>query len=65
MEENVETVIDAIVMERARATTAWEVRVVVGEGMAVLSRVVLESALWRVDTVEVIGSVDGIVGLFE
>ena len=38
---------------------------VVGEGVAVLSRVVLESALWWVDAVEVIGTVDGIVGLFE
>ena len=63
-EDSLYPIFEAFV-ERARATTAWEVRVVVGEGVAVLSRVVLESALWWVDAVEVIGTVDGIVGLFE
>lgn len=63
-EDSLYPIFEAFV-ERARATTAWEVRVVVGEGVAVLSRVVLESTLWRVDAVEVVGSVDGIVGLFE
>jgi hypothetical protein len=33
--------------------------------VAILSRIVLESPLWRVDALEVIGSVDGFVGLFE
>lgn len=38
---------------------------IVGEGVTVLSRIVFETALWRVNAVEAIGTVDGIVGLFE
>lgn len=38
---------------------------VVGEGVAVLSGVVLEAALRWVDTVEVVWSVDGFVGGLE
>lgn len=38
---------------------------VIRERLPVLSGVVLETALWRVNAVEVIGAVDGIVGLFE
>ena len=38
---------------------------IVTECMPILSRIVLKTALWRVDAVEVIGTVDGIVGLFE
>ena len=63
-EESTQLILEAFV-ERARATTAWEVRMIVGEGVSVLSGIVLESALWWVDAVEVIGTVDGIVGLFE
>ena len=52
-------------VERTRATTIREIWVVVTESVAILSRIVFESALWRVNAVEVIGPVDGIVGLFE
>ena len=38
---------------------------IVTECMTILSGIVLETALWWVNAVEVIGTVDGIVGLFE
>ena len=38
---------------------------VIGEGVAVLSGIVLESALWWVDGVDVVWTVDGIVCGFE
>ena len=38
---------------------------VVGEGVAVLPGVVFESALWWVDAVDVVWSVDGFIGGFE
>ena len=38
---------------------------VIGEGVAILSGVVFESALWWVDAVDVVGSVDGFIGGFE
>ena len=47
------------------ATLVRVVRVVIRECVAVLSGIVFESALWRVDAIEVIGTVDGIVGGFE
>lgn len=63
-EESTQLIFKSFV-ERARVASTWEVRVVIGEGVAVLSGVVFEPTLWRVDAVEVVGSVDGIVGLFE
>ena len=63
-EESTQLIFKSFV-ERTRATTIREVRMVVGEGVAVLSGIVFEPTLWRVDAVEVVGSVDGIVGLFE
>ena len=63
-EESTQLIFKSFV-ERARATTIREVRVVVGEGVAVLSGVVLEAALRWVDTVEVVWSVDGFVGGLE
>ena len=38
---------------------------IVTECVAILSWIVFETALWRVDAVEVVGAVDGVVGLFE
>lgn len=39
---------------------------IIGESLSILSRVVFKTALWLVDgVVEVIGTVDGVVGLFE
>ena len=38
---------------------------VIRECVAVLSRIVFEFSLWWVNAVEVIGAVDGFVGLFE
>ena len=52
-------------VERARTTTIREIWMIVTECVAILSGVVLESALWRVDAVEVIGTVDGVVGLLK
>ena len=63
-EESTQQIFKSFV-ERARAATIREVRVVVGEGVAVLSGVVLEAALRWVDTVEVVWSVDGFVGGLE
>lgn len=63
-EDSLYPIFEAFV-ERTRATTIREVRMIVGEGLSILSGVILKSALWRVDAVEVIGTVDGIVGLFE
>lgn len=63
-EESTQLIFKSFV-ERARAASTWEVRVIVGEGVSVLSGIVLESALRWVDAVDVVRSVDGIVGLFE
>ena len=52
-------------VKRVRATTIREIWMIVTESVAVLSGIVFEPTLWRVDAVEVVGSVDGIVGLFE
>ena len=63
-EESTQLIFKSFV-ERARAASTWEVRVIVGEGVSVLSGVVLEAALWRVDGVDVVWPVDGIVCGFE
>ena len=52
-------------VERTRATTIREIWMIVTECVAILSWIVFETALWRVDAVEVVGAVDGVVGLFE
>lgn len=63
-EDSLYPIFEAFV-ERTRATTIREIWMIVTEGVTVLSGVVLETALWRVNAVEVIGTVDGFVGLFE
>lgn len=63
-EESTQQIFKSFV-ERARAASTWEVRVVIGEGVSILSGVVFEAALWWVDAVDVVGSVDGIVCGFE
>lgn len=63
-EESTQQIFKSFV-ERARAASTWEIRVIVGEGVSILPGVVLESALWWVDAVDVVGSVDGFVCGFE
>lgn len=63
-EESTQLIFKSFV-ERARAASTWEVRVIVGEGVSVLSGIVLESALRWVDAVDVVRSVDGFVCGFE
>ena len=59
-EESTQLIFKSFV-ERTRATTIREVRVVIGEGVSVLSGVVFESALRWVDGVDVVWPVDGFV----